>query len=729
MMVFKEFPFYRQLEAVDCGPTCLKMISKFHGRNFRVQALREKCHINREGVSLLGISDAAESVGFKTLAARIPFDKLKEEAPFPLIAHWKQEHFVVVYKCAKGKVYVADPAYGLVKFSEKEFVNAWTGGHTSEGVVLLLEPTPEFFNAEDEQKSKTGFRYVFSYFLTYKKYLFQLLLGLFTGSIIQLIFPFLTQVMVDSGIVNQDINFIYLILSGQLMLYFSKAAVEYFRRWILLHISARINITIISDFLLKLTRLPVSWFDSKMTGDLLQRIGDHKRIESFLTSSTLNVVFSGINILVFGLVLAFYHLPVFLLFLGGSLLYALWIFIFLKQRRVLDNKRFSQLSSGQSNLIQFITGMQEIKLNNCEKKKRWEWEYIQARLFRLNIKSMALEQHQEIGSVFINEIKNILITFLTAKAVIDGQISLGAMLAVQYIIGQLNSPVNQMIDFIRSAQDAKLSLLRLGEVHDREDEDAKGLEYVTRLPADKSLTVSGLTFRYGGPHSEAVLKDINLEIPEGKITAIVGTSGSGKTTLLKLLLKFYKLSPGTVRAGNIDLNNFSSRFWRSQCGVVMQDGFIFSDTIAANIAPGDEIPDREKLFHAVTVANIRGFVESLPLGYNTKIGAEGTGLSQGQKQRILIARAVYKDPAYIFLDEATNALDANNEKIIMNNLEEFFKGRTVIVVAHRLSTVRNAHQVITLDKGKLIECGSHQELIDGKGAYYHLVKNQLELGN
>lgn len=714
----------------DCGPTCLKMIARYYGRNFPLQQLRDGCYISREGVSMLGISDSAEAIGFKTLAAKIPFDKLKDEAPLPLIAHWEQEHFVVVYKFSKGKVFVADPASGLVEFSEREFITSWTGGQTKEGTVMLLEPTPTFFNSEDpEEQNKTGFRYLLSYLSGYKRYIIQLLIGLLVGSLIQLIFPVLTQVMVDFGIVNQDINFIYLILAGQLMLYFSKAAVEYFRRWILLHISVRINVAIISDFLLKLTRLPISYFDAKMTGDLLQRIGDHNRIEVFLTSSTLNVLFSLINLLIFGVVLALYYPPVFLLFMIGSILYALWILVFMKRRRTLDNKRFRQLSSGQSNLIQFITGMQEIKLNNCEKQKRWEWEHIQAKLFRLNTESMGLEQHQEVGSVFINEVKNILITFLTARAVVKGDITLGAMLAVQYIIGQLNGPVNQMIGFMRSAQDAKLSLERLREVHDRADEDRSDRVYNNSLPPDKSITIRNLSFRYGGAHSQAVLENINLLIPAGKTTAIVGTSGSGKTTLLKLLLKFYDHPYGTIKIGEKDLSDFSSRFWRSQCGVVMQDGFLFSDTIAANIAMGDEIIDKKKLVNAVRVANIEDFITSLPLGYNTKIGPEGNGLSQGQKQRILIARVVYKDPAYILFDEATNALDANNEKVILKNLEEFFKGRTVIVVAHRLSTVKNADQVVTLRNGKLLETGTHHELITNKGVYYELVKNQLELGN
>ncbi|UII30233.1 peptidase domain-containing ABC transporter [Fulvivirga ulvae] len=730
--MLKKFPHYRQLDAMDCGPTCLRIIAKHYGKSYSLQTLRDKSYITREGVSLLGISDAAESIGFRTLAAKIPFDKLKEEAPTPFIAHWRQQHFIVVYGFKKNHVLVSDPAHGLVKLTKKEFLDGWlsdTDKGQEIGVVLLLEPAPDFYTTEDEKVNKSGFQFLFKYLRPYRKFITQLFIGMLVGSILQLIFPFLTQSIVDIGIQNQDLNFVTLILIAQLMLFFSRTAVEFIRGWILLHLGTRINISILSDFLIKLMRLPVSFFDTKMIGDLLQRIGDHSRIESFLTSSTLNILFSFINLIIFGVVLAIYDLKIFTIFFIGSAIYMAWIMIFMKKRRDLDYKRFDQMSSNQSNLIQLITGMQEIKLHNSEKQKRWEWERIQAKLFKVSISGLALNQYQEAGSSFINELKNIVITFLAAKAVIDGDITLGMMLAIQYIIGQLNAPINQLVGFIHTAQDAKISLERLGEIHGREDEENINEEKITIFPEDKSLKLEHVTFQYEGPHSEYALKDISLEIPEGKVTAIVGASGSGKTTLVKLLLKFYEPTQGEIRLGDINLNNYSNRLWRDKCGAVLQDGFIFSDTIAKNISIKDDYINKEKLLYAVKVANIQEFIESLPLGYNTKIGNDGHGLSQGQKQRILIARSVYKSPEYIFFDEATNALDANNEKVIMENLDRFFVGRTVIVVAHRLSTVKNADQIIVLDKGHITEIGTHTELTKKRGDYYRLVKNQLELGN
>jgi ATP-binding cassette, subfamily B, bacterial len=730
------FPFYNQLDAMDCGPSCLRMIAKHYGKNYTLQTLRDKSYITREGVSMLGISDAAEAIGFRSMGVRITFDQLLTEAPLPFIAHWNQNHFVVVYKISQQKketfVYVSDPARGLIKFSKEEFLSGWATtkeGGEDKGLCLLLETTPDFYNTDDEKPNKSGFKFLFSYLRPYKKLITQLVLGLILGSLLQLIFPFLTQSIVDKGINNQDLSFVTLIIIAQLVLIFSRTIVEFIRSWILLHLGTRINISLISDFLTKLMKLPVSFFDTKMTGDLIQRIGDHHRIESFLTSSTLNILFSFVNLIIFGIVLLIYSVNIFLIFLLGSLLYTLWVYLFMKKRRELDNRRFAQLSSNQSNVIQLITGMQEIKLNNCEKQKRWEWESIQAKLFKVNMSSLSLSQYQQAGGVFINEIKNIIITFLAAKSVIDGQMTLGMMLAVQYIIGQLNSPISQMISFLQSTQDAKISLERLGEIHNRENEESDETPKINILPENRQLNIDSISFQYEGPHSPFVLDNVELSIPEKKITAIVGTSGSGKTTLIKLLLGFYEPQKGKIKLGDIYLNNISNRMWRDKCGVVMQDGFIFSDSIASNIAVSDEYPDREKLLNAVKVANIQEFIESLPLGYNTKIGQNGVGLSQGQKQRILIARAVYKNPEFIFLDEATNALDANNERVIMENLDQFFKGKTVVVVAHRLSTVKNADQIVVLEKGKIIEKGTHTELTKKKGAYYELVRNQLELGS
>jgi ATP-binding cassette subfamily B protein len=734
-----KFNVFIQLDSRDCGPTCLKMIAGHYGKNHSIQHLRDKCFIDKDGVSLLGISEAAEKIGFRSLGVRISWNQLAEDAPLPCIVHWKQNHFVVVYKITgkgkKIKVWVADPAHGLVKYSHREFLSGWLSDKKQgeeKGIALLLEPGPDFYNIEDEKPDKKRFRFLLKYLRPHKSFLVQIVLAMVLGSLLQLIAPFLTQSVVDKGIGNQNLSFVTLVLIAQLILMVSRTSVDFIRNWLLLHISTRIDISLISDFLIKLMKLPIGFFDSKMIGDIMQRIGDHSRIQSFLTGSSLNILFSMINLVIFSIVLAFYNLKILGIFLLGSIIYFIWVWLFLKKRRELDFKRFAQMSDNQSNLFQLITGMQEIKLNNCERQKRWKWERIQARLFRVSVQGLALSQWQQAGALFFNETKNIFITFLSASAVIKGDITLGMMMSIQYIIGQLNAPVEQMISFMQSAQDAKISLERLGEIHNKEDEEPVDAVKLNQLPEDISIEINNLHFQYEGPHSEMVLKNINLVIPQGKTTAIVGTSGSGKTTLVKLLLGFYHPIKGEIKVGGNTLDNFNSSYWRSQCGAVMQDGFIFSDSIAENIAPGDENIDISKLRKAAGVANISGFIDSLPLGYNTKIGQEGSGISQGQRQRILIARAVYKNPSYIFFDEATNSLDANNEKIIMQNLETFFKTgvpKTVIVVAHRLSTVKNADQIIVLEKGEIIELGTHEQLTALKGAYYELVRNQLELGN
>lgn len=569
---------------------------------------------------------------------------------------------------------------------------------------------------------------MFQYLFRYKKFIFQLALGLLVGSVLQLIFPFLTQSVVDVGIQNLDINFIYLVLIAQLLLFMGQTSVQIIRGWILLHLSTRINISLISDFFIKLMNLPIAFFDTKMTGDIMQRINDHQRIERLLTSTTLDTLFSLFNLVVFGAVLAWYDLKIFAIFFMGSAFYIIWVMLFLKRRKDLDYKRFNQMSNEQSKVIELINGMQEIKLHNAERQKRWSWEFLQARLYKISIKSLALEQTQSIGSSFVNEIKNIFITMFSAKLVIDGQITLGMMMAISYIIGQLNSPIQQLIGFVYSMQDAKIALERLSEIHNKEDEENIEEQKITEVAIDENILLNKVSFRYMGS-SEEVLKNLDLEIPANKVTAIVGISGSGKTTLMKMLLKFYEPENGEIKLGNTNLNNISQKTWRENSGAVMQEGYIFNDTIANNIAIGETVVNQQKLRQAVKIANIQDFIEQLPLGYNTKIGMEGVGMSTGQKQRLLIARAVYKDPKIIFFDEATSALDANNEKIIMENLDTFFKGRTAVVIAHRLSTVKNADQIVLLEKGKIEEKGTHEELVKLKGKYYHLVKNQLELGN
>lgn len=727
------FPNYLQPDLKDCGPTCLRIISKFYKRTISLQKIRNISDTTREGSSLLGLSDASEYLGFKSIGLKTSYNSLKKEAPLPCIVHWNKVHFVVVYKIdKKDVVYISDPNYGLIEYTKAEFIKRWIGENadetTEEGIALLLETTPAFYKNEfDNEESKASFSFLSKYLLKYKSLVLQLAIGLLASSLLSLIFPFLTQSIVDVGIQNQDLNFIYLVLIAQVMMFIGRISIEVIRNWILLHLSTRINISIVSDFFIKLMKLPISFFDTRMTGDIMQRINDHTRIEQLLTNSSLNTLFSLVSLVIYSIILLFYDYRLFLIYLVGAIAYIGWITFFLKKRRELDYKRFSQISQEQSKVIELVNGMQEIKMHNAEKQKRWGWEFLQVKLFKLRIKSLSLEQWQSVGGNFINQMKDILVSFLSAKLVMSGNLTLGMMLSIQYIIGQLNSPLMQLIDFIRQYQDASISLERLGEIHAKEDEENKDEQYVSDIP-QKDIEIKDVSFRYIGS-DQFVFENLNLTIPYQQTTAIVGASGSGKTTLLKLLMKFYEPTSGEIKIGNTNLKNISPRLWRDHCGVVMQDGYVFNDTIAENIAVGEDYIDKQKLRKAVEIANIKDFVESLPLSYNTKIGNEGVGVSGGQRQRLFIARAVYKSPEYIFFDEATSALDANNEKVIMENLEQFFKGKTAIVIAHRLSTVRQADKIVVLDKGRVVEEGNHSELVALKGEYYRLVKNQLELGN
>ncbi len=725
----KPFPFYKQPDSKDCGPTCLRIIAKHYGKLISLQDIRDLSETTRAGSNLLKLSDAAEAIGFKSIGVKINYQKLKE-APLPLVVHWNKNHFVVVYKIKKDIIYISDPSYGLITYTKNEFLSQWIGNNATEnskeGVALLLEITPKFNKLDWDKTDKKSFNFLFQYLFKYKKLLLQLIVGLIVGSLLQLIFPFLTQSIVDIGIQNQDINFIYIVLIAQLMLFLGQTSVDVFRSWILLHLSTRINISLVSDFFIKLMNLPIAYFDTRMTGDIMQRINDHSRIESLLTGSTLSTLFSMVNLFIFGGVLIYYSTSIFFIFAGGSIVYILWILFFLKYRKELDYKRFSQMSQEQSTVIELINGMQEIKMYNAEKQKRWKWEYVQARLFKVSIQSLTLEQAQGVGSSFINQIKNIFITFTSALLVIEGNITLGMMLSIQYIIGQLNAPIGQLVGFIQAMQDAKISLERLGEIHDKDDEESKKRHFITNVKLDQNIIVNDITFRYLGS-DENVIKGVTMNIPANKITAIVGASGCGKTTLMKILLKFYETKKGNIMYGEHHLNAISHKSWRTHCGVVMQEGYVFNDTIAYNIAVGEDSIDYERLTQATKVANIYEFIQSLPLGFNTKIGNEGVGLSTGQKQRLFIARAVYKNPSILFFDEATSALDAKNERIIMENLNEFFKNKTVVIIAHRLSTVKNADQIIVIDDGKVKEAGKHRELLGKQGAYYNLVKNQLEL--
>ena len=738
----RKFPSYRQLDTMDCGPTCLRIIASHYGRSWSLQTLRERCHISREGVSLLGISDAAEAVGFRTMGVKLTFGQLCEEAVLPCIVHWNQNHFVVVYRIERRRgrtwVHVSDPASGLLRYTQEQFLKSWISirgedavGSPTEGlgIALLLEPTPKFYEEKGEEERRLGFRGMLEYLRPYRQFIVQLLLAMLTGSIISLILPFLTQSVIDTGIGTGDLHFVVVILVAQVVLVLGQMANELIRSWLMLHMTTRVSISLISDFLAKLMRLPISFFDSKMTGDIMQRIGDHSRIQTFLTGSLLSIVMAAVTFVVYSAVMGGYDLRILGIFILGSALYIGWVLLFLRRRRKLDYMRFQEAAANQSSIVQLIAGMQDIKLNGCERQKRWEWERIQARLFNVSVKGLALGQTQQVGGTFIDQIKNVFISFLAAKAVIDGDMTLGMMTAMQYIIGQLNAPISQFIGFVQEAQDAKISLERLGEIHERRDEeDAEG-DYIREIPIGADIEFRNVDFQYNGPHSEKVLDGVSVTIPHDKVTAIVGASGSGKTTMVKMMLGFYEPVSGEVLLGGRRIGDYSPTAWREQCGTVMQEGFIFSDTIADNIGVSDESPDMERVRQAVETANIGDFIDGLPLRYNTKIGAEGNGVSTGQKQRLLIARAAYRNARYLFLDEATNSLDANNEKVIMERLDTLFRGKTVIIVAHRLSTVRNADNIIVLDRGRVVEQGTHRELTERRGYYYRLVKNQLELGN
>ena len=725
-----------QSDSMMCGITCLQMVCKHFGREVSLRTLSKLCVATSEGVSMLGVNEAANKLGLRTMCARTDFDTLSK-ATLPCVLHWNQNHFVVLYKVRKGRIfYVADPGKGLVKYNLEEFGKHWVSTASQgeeKGIAMFLEPTLEFYSHkvdnEEEDGSPRSFQFLFGYIKQYRKYFGQIVLGLLVGSLLQLILPFLTQSIVDVGIKNQNIGFIWLILLGQLMLTISRTAIDFIRRWLLLHISLRINISLVSDFFIKLLKLPMSFFDTKLMGDLMQRMGDHSRVNTFLTQQTLSIVFSLFTFVVFSIVLLSYNWLIFAIFMLGSLLYGGWLALFLRRRKVLDYELFEQQAINNNKTYEFITSMQEIKLQDCEQRRRWEWEDVQADLFNVQMKSLKLQQTQEAGSIFINELKNIVITVVAATAVIHGQLTLGMMLAVQYIIGQLNSPVEQLMSFFYSVQDVKISLERINEIHRMDDENGKqGLE-TSVTDETKGIDMENINFKYD-PHAlKTIIDNVSLTIPKGKVTAIVGASGSGKTTLIKLMLGYYPVLGGQINIGGTDVNTLNKKWWRRQCGVVMQDGVIFSESIARNIAVDDKEIDKQRLQTAAEIACIHDYVMGLPLKYNTKIGRDGVGLSQGQKQRILIARAVYKNPDYIFLDEATNSLDANNERMIVEHLDEFYKGKTVVIVAHRLSTVKNADQIVVIDHGKVVEEGNHESLTAKRGAYYNLVKNQLELGN
>lgn len=728
--MFDAFPSFKQADQNDCGPTCLKMICRFYDKNISIEYLRELSYVTYYGTSLLGLSTAAEHIGFRTISSKLTFVNFIKNFNLPTIVHWKQRHFVVVYKIKKGIIYVSDPAIGKVQYDYKSFLEGWSGETSQEsiGFVLFIEATPELYN-EDGVQTKIGFGYFLSYFKGYKKQYVQIIFGMLASMIMTFIVPFVTQSVVDIGINGRNLNFIKLMLVAQLILSFSSIVIGFIQSWVFMHMGTKISLSIAIGYISKVMKLTIPYIERKTVGDFMQRMSDNGRIQGFISSATLSTMFSFLNVIIFGVVMATYSLKILTIFLIGSSLYAIWILIFIKKRREYDFKRFDLSSESQTSVIQIFNGIRDIKLYNYEKQKRWEWERIQAKSYRLSMKQLFLGQIQQTGAFLIEQSKNIIISYIVVSSVITGEITFGTMISIQYILGQMGSPLLQLINFINSYQDAKISLDRISEIHHQDNEESletdSGKIYNPAQIKQKHIDFKNVTFSYNKIIEEPILNNVDIHIPEGKFTAVVGASGSGKTTLIKILLRFYEINKGTIKIGENDLKNYSIAMWREQCGAVLQDSYLFSSSILNNIILNTENSSMDEVYDAAKMANIHDFITSLPLAYKTKIGENGLSLSQGQKQRLLIARIIYKNPDFIFFDEATNALDSENEKIIMNNIINNLKGKTIIFVSHRLSAIKNADNIIVMESGKVAEQGTHNVLMKNKSVYYRLTKNQI----
>ena len=724
-MILHRFPVDYQMDSQDCGPACLKIIAKYFGRFYSLQYLRDRCGITKQGVSLENLSTGAESLGLRTLAIKCTLDDIINKIPFPAILFWRDSHFIVVYHANKKYIWVSDPAKGRIKYTHEDFKAGWYKKGETLGVLLAIEPTIDFKRSKVEKEiEKNSFISILRYFIPYKNSFATIFFIMLVVTLLQGMLPFISKAVIDVGIKSSDINFINMVLIGNISILVSITIFNVIRDWILMHITSRVNIALISDYLIKLMKLPVTFFENKLLGDILQRARDHERIRNFIMNNSLSLIFSILTFIIFGIILLTYNPIIFYIFLGGSILYVAWVLLFLRIRKRLDWEYFELVSQDQSYWVETVSAIQDIKIYNYERYRRWKWEEIQARLYKLNKRVLNITNMQKLGAQFIANIKNMAIVFFCASAVIKGDITFGIMISTQFIIGMLNGPLTQFISFIVSAQYAKISFLRMNEIKQlKDEEELLSIGTTSILPEKRDITLSNIIFQYS-PNSPVVLKNIFLTIPQNKITAIVGGSGSGKSTLLKLLVRLYKPTAGEIKMGNMNIASINLHTWRNMCGVVMQDGKLFNDTILANIVLDDEHIDYERLHKVCRMAQIAKEINGMPKGYETMIGERGRGISGGQKQRLLIARALYKEPDFLFLDEATNSLDVINEKKIVEALNAAFKDRTVIVVAHRLSTIRNADQIIVLHQGRIAEIGNHENLMTKKGEYFKLVSSQ-----